>query len=165
MIENLQSIVNEFVVEVRNRLKFEINSDEIKHELLKVPHHAKDLSHGYGAVYIFTLAESSQAKAPLNRALKVGKAGANSNARFKYQHYKSGSAKSTLAGAIENNPLLWNYIGFPGSSVDVGEWIRNNTDRDNFYIAESKKEIIDFLEIYLKAILGPVFEGSLSSKA
>ncbi len=119
----------------------------------------------YGAVYIFTLVESPQAKAPPNRALKVGKAGPNSNARFKYQHYKSGSAKSTLAGAIENNPLLWSYIGFPGVSVDVGEWIRNNTDRDNFYIAENKKEIIDFLEIYFKAILGPVFEGSLSSKA
>ncbi|MEM4213449.1 MAG: hypothetical protein QXO63_03985 [Thermoplasmatales archaeon] len=164
MVENPQSILDEFVVELRNRLKFEINSYEIKHELWKALHNAKGLPHGYGAVYVFTLVESSKAKASPNRALKVGKAGPNSNARFKYQHY-CGSAKSTLAGAIENNPLLWSYIGFPGFTVDIGEWIRNNTDRDNFYIPENRKEIIDFLEVYFKAILGPVFEGSLSSKA
>lgn len=165
MIENPQSYIKEFVVEVRNRLGLEISSNEIKHELWKAPHRAKDLPSGFGAIYVFTLAESSQAKASLNRALKVGKAGPNSNARFKYQHYKSGSARSTLAGAIENNPLLWDYIGSPGISANVGEWIRNNTDRDNFYVPERKKEIIDLLEVYLKAILGPVFEGSLSSKA
>ena len=161
----MEPIIKNFIVELQSRLRFEISSDEIKHDLWKAPHQAKDLPSGYGAVYVFTLAEFSQSKAPPNRALKVGKAGPNSNARFKYQHYKSGSARSTLAGAIENNPLLWGYIGFPGISLDVGEWIRNNTDRYNFYLPESRKDIIDLLEVYLKAILGPVFEGSLSSKA
>ena len=70
---------------------------------------------------------------------------------------------STLAGAIINIPLLWGYIGYPGSDTDVGKWIKENTDRDNFYFKDEK--LIPLFEVYAKARFGPVFEGSLSSKA
>ena len=95
------------------------------------------------------------------RVLKVGKAGPKSNPRFRYQHYAAGSARSTLSGAIENNPLLWGYIGFSRGEI-VGDWIREKTDRDNFYFKDEK--LIGLFEVYAKARLGPVFEGSLSSK-
>jgi hypothetical protein len=70
---------------------------------------------------------------------------------------------STLAGAVQNNPLLWGYIGFTGTAEHVGEWICQNTDRNNFYFTDDS--LIGPFEVYAKARLGPVFEGSLSSKA
>jgi len=165
MIENPQELIKDFVKATNERLNIQISVEDIAHELLIAPHQPGDLRPGHGAVYVFTLTSSSVALAGPNRALKVGKAGPKSNARFRYQHYKSGSSNSTLAGAIENNPILWSFIGLTILNKYVGEWIRENTDRDNFYIAEDKKELIYLFEVYVKARLGPVFEGSLSSKA
>ena len=165
MITNPQELIERFVLAANQAVDCDLTVADISHDSWQAPHTAKDLKPRHGAVYVFTLSRTSKAEAQPGRALKVGKAGPNSNARFRYQHYKSGSAMSTLAGAIENNPMLWSYIGYCESSQDVGEWIRKNTDRDNFYIHEDKREYIGLLEVYIKANLGPVFEGSLSSKA
>lgn len=164
MIENPQELIKDFIKVINKRSNIQISIEDIAHELLLAPHPPGDLRPKHGAVYVFTLTSSTVALAGPNRALKIGKAGPKSNARFRYQHYKSGSSKSNLAGAIENNPILWSFIGLPIHDKNVGEWIKENTDRDNFYIAEDKKKVIDLLEIYVKARLGPVFEGSLSSK-
>ena len=140
----------------------ELSVEEIDHELLIAPHSPKDLPSGKAAVYVFSLPATCTAPAGPNRALKVGKAGPNSNNRFRYQHYKSGSANSTLAGAIENNPILLSYIGISRFPDNLGNWIRENTDRDNFYVDGLRQDLLGFLEVYLKGRLGPIYEGSLS---
>jgi hypothetical protein len=41
----------------------------------------------------------------------------------------------------------------------VGDWIRENTDRDNFYLLDGDQPLLGELERYLRGRLGPVFEG------
>jgi hypothetical protein len=71
------------------------------------------------------------------------------------------SANSTLAGAVENNRLLWGYLGVDPGTTDFGEWLRRNTERDHFFVDGCRSSLVGPLEVYLKAVLGPVFEGSL----
>lgn len=156
-----QSLIDDFVVDLHQNVGLSVDSNLISHDCWPAPHVAKDLPANSGAVYVFSLSSRSSAPAGPGRVLKVGKAGPNSNPRFRYQHYSSGSAKSTLSGAIENNPLLWTYIAYPGHGNDVGAWIREFTDRNNYYFED--KDLIGYFEVYAKARLGPVFEGSLSS--
>lgn len=162
MLHDPNEIIEGFIKDARSQLGLPVNTSAIRHDCWPAPHQPKDLPLGYGAVYVFTLSSASKAAAGPHRALKVGKAGANSNARFRYQHYSPTSASSTLAGAILNNQLLWTYIGYPGASIEIGQWIRQNTDRDNFYFSDDR--LIGLFEVYAKARLGPAFEGSLSSK-
>lgn len=56
-----------------------------------MPHEPKSLKPGTMGVYTFNYK---------GKLLKIGKAGTSSNARFAYQHYKPGSAMSTLAGSL-----------------------------------------------------------------
>ena len=165
MVEAPHRIIEDFCCALREKCGEHVSPGEIRHKYLPAPHVASDLPSGQGAVYVFTLPGSSEAPAGPHRALKVGKAGPNSNVRFRYQHYKSGSARSTLAGAIENNPLLFDFLGIGSLPVKTGDWIRKNTDRDNFFVDGSRQTLLSRLEVYMKARLGPVFEGSLSSKA
>jgi len=162
MLTNPQSLVDEFVADLRTYVGLSAAAPRISHDAWAAPHKANDLPQGSCAVYIFSLSSQTDARAGSGRVLKVGKAGRNSNARFRYQHYAAGSARSTLAGAIENNPLLWGYIAYPGKNANIGAWIRENTDRNNFYFKD--EQLTGLFEVYAKARLGPVFEGSLSSK-
>lgn len=161
MLTNPQSLIDEFLSDLNSFIGLSAEPSDISHDLWTAPHKAKDLPLGMGAVYVFSLSATIISQSGAGRVLKVGKAGSNSNPRFRYQHYNAGSAMSTLAGAIENNPLLWGYIGF-SRGVIVGNWIRENTDRNNFYFKDEK--LLALFEVYAKARLGPVFEGSLSSK-
>ena len=164
MVEAPHRIIEDFCNACVRKGREHVDPGEIGHEYLPAPHLARDIPLGRGAVYVFTLPSGSEAPAGPHRALKVGKAGPNSNARFRYQHYRSGSAPSTLAGAIENNPLLHDLLGIDSLPVDIGDWIRESTDRDNFFVNGNRKTLLSLLEVYMKARLGPVFEGSLSSK-
>ena len=165
MVAEPTRLIEEFVDAIREKCGIELASDAISHDGSVAPHRTHELPAGKGAVYVFTLPANAKAPAGPNRALKVGKAGPNSNARFRYQHYKSGTANSTLAGAIENNPILHQYIGLRETPEDVGAWIKQGTDRDNFYVIGDRRDILGMLEVFLKGRLGPVFEGSLSSNA
>jgi hypothetical protein len=163
MLDRPTELIESFIKDAHSQLELSIDASAIAHESWRAPHQPKDLQPGCGAVYVFSLSNSSKAPASSHRVLKVGKASASSNPRFRYQHYAANSAQSTLAGAILNNPLLWNYVGYPGGPIEVGKWIRDNTDRDNFYFKDS--QLIGLFEVYAKARLGPAFEGSLSSKS
>lgn len=162
MIEQPNKIIRDFIKTLDKQCKMTISSSYIIHEYLEAPHEPNNLPIGKGAVYVFTLPPTSNTIAGPNRALKVGKTGKNSNARFKYQHYKSGSANSTLAGAIENNLILLSYIGIKKLPDDIGYWIKKNTDRDNFFLEGDNKHVLSLFEVFLKGRLGPVYEGSLS---
>jgi hypothetical protein len=134
----------------------------IRHEVHLAPHRSGSLPAGCCAAYVFSVSESYGRRCPAgsHRVLKVGKAGVNSNARFQSQHYNPGSAPSTLAGTLARSRILWPYLGI--ESLDeqkVGAWIRENTDRDNFYLDVRDATLLGDLERYLRARLGPAVEG------
>ena len=162
MVEAPDLITEAFCHALVQKCGKEVPAYQIRHEHLPAPHTAGRLPAKHGALYVFSLSASARVVAGPHRTLKVGVAGPLSNSRFQYQHYKAGSANSTLAGAIENNPILHDYIGFDSVAGDSGEWIRRNTDRDNFFVHEDHQSILSLFEVYVKACLGPVFEGSLS---
>ncbi len=101
------------------------------------------------AVYAFFLDD---------RALKVGKAGPNSNARYSFQHYNASSAASTLAASLMRNPASVGIESF--DNVEVGKWIREHTDRVNLLMqAQLGNSLLSLLESFLHVRWNPVFEG------
>jgi hypothetical protein len=137
VVINASQLISDFARDLRLQLGVTADLSQISHDCWTAPHKAKPLRAGCGAVYVFSLSRDAAVPAGAGRILKIGKAGANSNARFQHQHYSPGSAMSTLAVAILNNPLLWPYIGYSTAIADVGTWIRENTDRDNFYFTDA----------------------------
>jgi len=92
--------------------------------------------------------------------LKVGRVGLRSGARFQYMHYNPGSAQSTVAGSLLKSKVLWRYLGITElNSINVGNWIREHTDRDHFYLEAEDESLLAELERFLRGILGPAFEG------
>ncbi len=87
----------------------------------------------------------------------VGKVGSKSNARFQYQHYKPGTAQSTVAGSLISDRILWSYLGIEYIDENtVSDWMKKNLDRDHFFLPENQKESLELLEKYLRARLAPV---------
>jgi hypothetical protein len=138
----------------------------IEHEAQPAPHRPHSLPTEKCAVYVFSLSESwgSECPAGPDRVIKVGKAGLLSNARFQSQHYNPNSAGSTVAGSLIRSKILWPYLGVATDLVpeNVGEWIRQTLDRDNFYIDAVDESLMRLFEIYLCGTLGSVLEGSES---
>jgi hypothetical protein len=165
VVLNPEELISDFALVMKEAYSRSLISGLIQHDLIRAPHAPPNLPMGKCGIYVFSLASGSTAKAGPNRTLKVGRIGANSGPRFKYQHYKSGSAKSTVAGALENNLLLWTYLGVPKDTIDIGQWLKQNTDRDHFLLDRQSDELVPLLEVYLKGVLGPVLEGSLKSHA
>lgn len=165
MVINPEELISDFVAAVNKTCSQQVSSDLIQHHWLRAPHLPPDLPTGKCGVYVFSLVAGTTAKAGPNRTIKVGRIGVNSGPRFKYQHYKSGSANSTVAGALENNRLLWSYLGVPETATDLGEWLKRNTDRDHFFVEGAHSSFVPLLEVYFKAVLGPVLEGSLGRAA
>jgi len=171
VITEPKGILKNFLKSLKNGYGLKIKPIKITHELCKAPVDRRKLKlpPDKGAVYVFSLSELSMAPAGPNRVLKVGKVGSKSLARFKYQHYKPGSANSTLAGSIKRSNILWEYIGIRSNidtKSDFGAWLIENTDRDHFLMDASAIKVgaqtiypLEILEIYLKGILGPIFEG------
>lgn len=135
-------------------------ADDLTHEHVAAPHRPPPMRGLGPAVYVFSLRRDSPAPAGANRVLKVGKVGANSAPRFTYQHYNGGSAQSTLAGSIETYPILWEYLGVPEGTTDTGAWLKEHTDRNHFYLSPRHADLVTLLEVYVRALTGPVFEGS-----
>jgi hypothetical protein len=87
--------------------------------------------------------------------LKVGKAGPNSEARFTSQHYNPNSSPSNLSKSIFQN----NFINGLTEN-DVGNWIRQNTERHHFYISTGcNRKILSLLEIFIQCRLNPKYEA------
>jgi hypothetical protein len=169
-----KKIITDFSIILKQRYHINFDSGDITHELWKAPVKISELNlkSNKGAVYVFSLTERSKAPAGPNRVLKVGMVGPKSIARFRHQHYKPGSANSTLAGTIRSFKILWDYIGISEGSkqqIDFGQWLIDYTDRDHFFMPKTvlKTDLDDILgidllctfEYYLKGIFGPVFEG------
>lgn len=132
-----------------------LDESSIQVETLNSPHRPPNrLPAGKMAVYVFRYGEI---------ALKVGKAGPNSAARFTSQHYNANSAPSTLAASLLKNGA---EIGVSGLTVETaGDWIKKNTDRTNFLInIEYGVPVLTLLEAFMQCRLKPRFEGFASQR-
>ena len=91
-------------------------------------------------------------------AVKIGKAGPKSGARYVSQHYHPDSARSTLAGSILADP---HKIGAGAvTQKNVGAWIKKYCDRVNLLLpAESGYAVLSLLEAFLHARFQPIYEG------
>ena len=161
MIEKPEELMQEFV-DAALKADLIVSPILVEHETQRAPHHPHSLPPGKCAVYVFSISTSygEGCRAGVHRVLKVGKAGPNSNARFQSQHYNPGSAPSTLGATLVNSTIFWPYLGISHLAKEkVGAWIRENTDRDNFYLDSSEQELLGTLEKFLRGMLGPVFEG------
>ena len=132
-----------------------LNDEDIVVQHTKSPHvPPTKLPPGKMAVYVFSHNQT---------VLKVGKAGPKSNARFCSQHYRAGSAPSTLAAS-----LLKDAHSAAAHSLTIenaGIWIRQNTDRINFLLrVECGIAVLSLLESFLQCRLKPKFEGFASQQ-
>jgi hypothetical protein len=59
--------------------------------------------------------------------LKIGMAGTKSQARYTSQHYNKGSAPSTLAASLANDPRMSDLVEFDQDSP--GAWIKTRCNR------------------------------------
>ncbi|MCZ7641867.1 MAG: hypothetical protein M5U33_02745 [Pseudorhodoplanes sp.] len=128
---------------------------DITIELLPAPHVAPSrLPPGMMAVYVFSRGA---------QVLKVGKVGPNSHARYSYQHYKAGSAMSTLASSLLADKALSDLAETDPSAV--GAWIKGNIDRVNFVVEASLGiHLLTLLEAFLQCRLKPRYEGFSSQR-
>jgi hypothetical protein len=129
-----------------------LNSD-IAVEILTKPHKSPTkLPNGKMAVYAFFLGD---------RALKIGKVGPNSAARYTSQHYNAASAASTLAGSILRHP---SRVGLVEAKIEnLGSWIREHTDRVNILVSvQAGSPFLSLLEAFLHFRWDPIFEGRSS---
>lgn len=161
MLKNAQRLMGDFH-EVVRQMGLRQAAISVTHEPQPAPHRPHALPSGKCAVYVFTLCSAYGDSCPVgaHRALKVGKAGPNSNARFQSQHYNPRSAQSNLAASLIDARVLWPFLGLRSlKEEDVKSWIMTNADRDNLYLDEADRDLLAELERYVKGILGPVFEG------
>ncbi|MCU7806468.1 MAG: hypothetical protein KZQ73_01150 [Candidatus Thiodiazotropha sp. (ex Semelilucina semeliformis)] len=144
---------NEILNDLREVLRLggvSCKDGDIEIEDLGSPHQPpKTIPEGKMAVYSFFYN---------GKALKVGKAGPKSKARYTSQHYSAGSAPSTLAASLENKPEA---IGLTKSEIsDSKEWLKQNTQRINFIINNRLGvDVLNLVEAFLIAKLSPVYEG------
>ena len=125
-------------------------TDDFWVEELPAPHlPPTHLPAGHMAVYVFSLGSD---------ALKVGKVGPKSQARYTSQHYNPRSASSTLAASLIADA---GYIGLDGMEMTtIGNWIRTNVDRVNILVPiEHGVRVVTLLECFLQCRLQPRYEG------
>jgi hypothetical protein len=90
--------------------------------------------------------------------LKIGKVGSNSQARYISQHYNPGSAQSTLAKSLTDDPHMSQMPNFDPNNA--GDWIKKYTSRVNILLdADKGKPLLALLEAFLHARLRPRYEG------
>jgi len=141
-----------------------VPADTIVEEYLPAPHsQPKSLPLGKHAIYWFSIGD---------RCLKVGKAGAKSNARYTSQHYNPGSSGSNLAKSIlkHRDRIKAVLPAAKHAEVDhldettVGGWIKANTSRSNLLVGLSLNDVaLGFLETFVQARLQPMFEGRIAA--
>ena len=124
-------------------------------ELLEAPHKPNSLPPGHMAVYSFFWK---------GQCLKVGKVGSNSNARYLSQHYNPKSSMSNLAASLLKASQEMGLQDL--DEHNVGDWIRERTDRVNFILpSKVGVPVLNLLEAFLQCRLNPRFEGFESQKA
>jgi hypothetical protein len=89
--------------------------------------------------------------------------GPKSQARYTSQHYSPNSSKSNLAKSLlaHKNELNLSVL----NDRNVGDWIKNNTDRANILIDSSYGVfLLSLMESFFQCRYKPIFEGFESQK-
>jgi hypothetical protein len=134
---------------------------ELEPELLAAPHQPPRLRAGCGAVYAFALGQKTASAAGAGMVLKVGKVGPNSGPRFRYQHYSPSSAGSNVAKSLIGHAIVWPWLGIERLDADnVKPWMKANLDRLHIFVPGDRPLVRSVLELYVRARIGSVFEGS-----
>lgn len=143
-----------YIEEITRELGYPLSPDSYYIEDAGCPHRQPpSLPKGYAAIYIFAYASE-----PKCEYLKIGKANANSAARFISQHYGF-SAPSTLAKSICSD-YEFRQMGI--TQENVKEWMLNNLHRVNVLIrAEQGKAITELVEAILHYRFRPRYEGNI----
>ncbi len=150
---NTNELVDDFR-EVARLAGVTIPANALHLDAWPAPHRPKGLPSGWMAVYLFDYN---------GRALKVGKAGPNSDARYRSHHYRVSSSDSNLARSLA---LDGARIGVAVTEESVGSWIREHTSRVNLLLkAELGIPLLTLAEAFLQCRLNPVFEGFETQRA
>ena len=113
-------------------------------EFLPAPHEPPKLPAGKTAVYGFNFN---------GEWLTIGHVGRKSNPRYQSQHY-TGSAPSTLRGSLEHDEtIMRSVIG----GRDVGDWIKQETNRVNILLPGDSGERRSSLKAFLQKRLHPKY--------
>lgn len=132
-----------------------LTPESISFEVLPAPHKPpSNLPVGKAGVYVFAWKDE---------CLKVGKVGSKSKARFTSQHYNPNSSVSNLAKSVLGDFEKLELTGV--SESNVGDWIKHNCHRINFFVDVScGMPVVTLLEVFLQCRLNPRYEGFLSQK-
>lgn len=130
-----------------------IRRDQIELVLLSAPHLAPTrLPEGRIALYGFW---------GDGGWLKIGMAGAKTQARYTSQHYNMGSAPSTLAGSIAKDPRMATIAGSDKAAVNA--WVKTSCHRANILIdAAHGVPLLALFEAFLHVRLKPRYERKKS---
>lgn len=150
---NIKEVMKKVEV-ITKDLGYPISEDAYHIEDMGCPHvQPSQLPKGYAAVYIFVYEQKDK-----DEFLKIGKANANSSARFVSQHYGFNSL-STLAKSICFDEKFQTMGVTPNN---VKEWMLKNLHRINIYIKESLgKAITELVESILHYTYRPRYEGNI----
>ena len=151
-------ILRDFI-EVSKLAQLPLLASDIETQILPAPHQRVGLPAGKMAVYVFFHGDT---------CLKVGKVGANSDARFRSQHYLPHASRSNLAkslrGDFSASPDEQRFFssdlhsGFHPESV--ADWMLTHLTRVHFFLkSEASIHSLNLLEIFLQCRLNPIFEG------
>ena len=143
----------EYIEEVTQELGCALPRKSYYIEDAGCPHKQPSLPKGYAAIYIFAYESGTKFE-----YLKIGKANANSAARFTSQHYGF-SAPSTLAKSICGDDEF-RQMGI--NQENIKEWMLNNLHRVNILIsAEQGKAATELIEAILHYKFRPRYEGNI----
>lgn len=154
---DVASLVRDFV-EVSLLAGLSLQASDVETQVLAAPHKRTGLPRGKTVVYVFFHGDI---------CLKVGKAGRNSDARFRSQHYLPDGAKSNLAKSLcsdflaETNESRFLVAELRGDfqAESVADWMLSNLTRVHFFLdANAPVGAVRLLEVFLQCRLQPVFE-------
>ncbi|MDD3227895.1 MAG: hypothetical protein PHE09_01655 [Oscillospiraceae bacterium] len=144
---------DEIILEVTKLLGKPV--DKKRYEIIDrgMPHEPKMLPFGKMGIYTFW---------HNGIALKIGKAGSKSNARFMSQHYNPKSAQSTLAASILSDQSMTHL---DVSEANIGDWIKRNCRRIDILLdVDLGIFTLELIEAALHYKYEPKYEGFLAQR-
>jgi hypothetical protein len=128
VVSNANILIEDFVAALNAYWVFSWSSKDTAH-LCFSPSRSTPIILGKCGVYVFSMMAANTSKVGPNRTVKIDKISVGSGPRFRYQHYKAGSANSTLLApskTIKSCGTTWAFPSAPPisdsgfSSIPIG---------------------------------------------
>jgi len=145
--------IKSILLEIARLADLQIKEKQIEVLDRGCPHSPSGFPKGKMEIYLFKWED---------KYLKIGKAGPNSNARSRSQHYIPGSSRSNLAKSILNDPSM---DKFNLNDKNVGDWIKQNVQRIDILVDSSLSIfVLGLFESFLHCKFKPKYEGFQSQR-